>query len=155
MLSIYCSCLFLHLCISGLQQIAQQLEYRLIQRRIETGATGWAEWLEEESAILYASDNDAEQQDGNNNSDEPYDGQCPVSLKSVTLEPRIADTEQHMANSTFVGENAVPPAYVLLQRGNEGVLADCCKAKGQDFVQNATTLCKVTLPVLLVTLLLT
>jgi hypothetical protein len=137
-----------------LQQIAQQLEYRLIQRRIETGATGWAEWLEEDSVNHYASDNDEEQQDGYNNSDETYDGQCPVSLQSVTLGPRIAGTEQHMADSTFVCEAAVPPADELLQTGNEEMLAAGCEAMGQDFVQDATRLCKVTLPILLGTRLL-
>jgi hypothetical protein len=31
-----------------LQRIAQQLEYRLIRRRLENGASAWAQWLEED-----------------------------------------------------------------------------------------------------------
>ena len=119
-----------------MQQIAHQLEYRLIQRRIDTGAIGWAKWLEEDHHD--DSDSDEDQQDCHNSSDDsdPIAGQYPNSPGLVALGQIIADTGRHTTNPAF--EKAVQPVDELLVRGNEEVLADGCQAMGHHCVEEAT-----------------
>ncbi len=123
-----------------MQQIAHQLEYRLIQRRIETGAIGWAKWLEEENYHHAASDSDEVRQDCHNSSDDsdPIAGQCPDSPVLVALGQIIADTGNHTTNPAFVGEKAVQPVDELLARSDEEALAAGCQAMGHHSVEEAT-----------------
>jgi hypothetical protein len=42
--------------LNSLQQISNQLEYRLIKRRLETGTAEWTEWIEEEEDVYLEKD---------------------------------------------------------------------------------------------------
>jgi hypothetical protein len=44
------------------QQISNQLEYRLIKRRLETGTAGWTEWMEEEEEANFEAEVEAEKE---------------------------------------------------------------------------------------------
>ena len=144
-----------------MQQIAHQLEYRLIKRRIETGAIGWAKWLEEENHPYDVSDSDdKEQQDCHNSSvdSDSIAGHCAVSpgSESVALEQIIVATGG--PRPAFLGEIGVPPVddlFVMDQKEDLFVMdkkevpAAGSRAMGPCCVEEATRKRKVAYPILL------
>ena len=132
-----------------LQRIARQLEYRLIQRRIEAGEIGWAQWLEEEGHN-HPGDDEEQQDQSKCSQDNVLAGQCPVSPGSVTMEQRIDGEEIHVADSVTAGGNFVPPADNLNFNGEE--LAAGCQIAGQHCIRQDE---KVILSILLTFFILT
>jgi hypothetical protein len=62
------------------QQIAHQLEYRLIQRRLATGAIGWTTWLQEDDEHSAGSEEGLQDSDSHCLPEEPPSDLHPLSL---------------------------------------------------------------------------
>jgi hypothetical protein len=96
---------------SRLQQIAQQLEYRLIRRRLENGATGWAQWLEEDHGH-HLSEEEGQRDDSDDSPEDPPASKRPISLGSFALR-HIAASEVDCSTSLSGVALAEPPADEL------------------------------------------